>query len=580
MWRGYGHEPLLANYLQSRIAEVVEWCEARNLPVRLLLLKPRQRGCSTFSSAGLYQAMNKRPGNAAIIGAKQQQAKNLFKMIKQYSDGDHFDWGTKRQCGAESATFRHLDGSESEIGILSAKEYDPGRSGTYQFVLATEVARWAEDGVANAADVLSGLLKCVQANAGTVVIQETTAQGASGDFYQRWTEDALDFEHYQAEFEAGEQVAGKYIRVFSPWFAFPELCHELTPRQADAVHQTLGTIERYNSEDFGTERDIMERFGLTLGQISWRRYAIDTECKRDPRIFEQDYPSTWESAFLTSGNRRFSSAGLRYMRKVAEGKVAQYGVLESNDKECKRMIWRPTDKNEGLLMRWEEPRPGNRYLICADVMTGADQTQGKDPDCHSVFVLRAGRWEHGRGWIRPATAARIKGPCRWEVDLLGEWIRRLHYYYFGAIIIPEINNPGLALLQVLKPWQLPIYQREVFDEFEKKVTKQLGFKTTPTTKPLLISTLARAIREYDTEGSGFDVYDPQALSELGSFVRKPNGAEEAIDGQHDDDVMSLAIGLTLIDQAVTYHEIFTYSDLPADMKGVEDFGAEEISQYS
>lgn len=582
-WLGRGHNsPLVANYLQTRISDVVQWCQDRDMPVRLLLLKPRQRGCSTFSSAGLYQEACKGPMRGAIIGAKLDQAKNLFKMIGRYSSSDEFDWGCGRTSGAESAVFKHGSGQgESEIGILSAREYDPGRSGTYQFVLCTEVARWQEEGVANAGDVLSGLLKCVSDTAGTVVIQETTAQGASGDFYDRWTSGAMEFEDYQRAHEAGEHVSGKYIRVFAPWFRFPELSHELTPEQQVRVRETLGKVERYNSPDFGSERDIMDRFGLGLGQISWRRQAIDTECKRDPRVFEQDYPSTWQSAFLTSGNRRFNGAGLRFMEKQAALVRAEHGLLEPQEgNRSGRVSWVPTDESEGMVIRWEEPRDGNRYLICADVATGRDQTQGKEPDCHSVFVLRAGYWEANRGWVRPATAARIKGPCRWEVDLLGEWIRRLHWYYRGALIVPEINNPGLALLQVLKPWGLPIYRREVYDEFEKKFTKQMGFKTTPATKPLVIAVLARAIREYDTEGDGLDVYCPRALGELKGFIRKPDGKEEAMDGSHDDDVMSLAIGYSLIEQAVRYVYRWEHRDMPADLREVEEDRGVCGMQYS
>jgi hypothetical protein len=927
-WRGRNQEETLqANYMQRQISRIIEWCIANDIPIRLLLLKPRQRGCSTFSSAGLYQEANKRQMNGVIIGAKKDQAKNLFKMVNQYSNNDECDWGTKRNCGAESAKFDFADGKASEISILSAKEFDPGRSGTYQFVLATEVARWSEEGVSNAADVLSGLLKCVQLKPGTIVIQETTAQGAcydaeteiltdegwkffkdlrgdegilskdretgvsyyestwkkqvhkfkgemvrfksknldlrvtsnhnmwmarqkgpmqfieagstkgkttdyyfektlnwngkgldsvtipsyrhiqgngervlpavtipmdkwlrflgyflsdgnvrysigckqvcltqvkfanefflaaqdiadalgcrlhsyekgngfvfcivnaqfadymrkfsmpkriprellmglsrkqcrdlidyiylgdgclcrrevanskgkdygrvyagvdkefaddlcelylkagygasvrekevdgyqkvyiasftsgkracqkfdnpptfeadcdetvycvtlpkdhllmvrrggrsvwcgnSGDFFERWTGGALDFEEFKRRFEAGEKMEGKYIRIFTPWYRFPELSHDLTPEQQDRVSQSLSKVERYNSPDFGNEHDIMARFGLSLGQISWRRYAIDEECKRDPRVFEQDYPSTWESAFLTSGNRRFNSAGVRYMRKQAQSHPCEYGMLEASAQNEKRVSWRPTDSGEGLIQRWEEPREGNRYLIAVDVMTGFDQTTGKDPDRHSALVLRAGKWLHGQGWVRPALVARIKSPCQWEVDLLGEWVKRLHYYYRGSLIVPEINNPGLALLQVLKPWGLPIYQREVFDELQKKITKQLGFKTTPATKPMVIANLARAIREYDTEGSGFDIWDENAINELGSFVRKPDGKEEAMDGMHDDDVMALAIGLTLIDEAVTYWNLQDHFQLPSDLRGSQPQPG-HISQYS
>jgi hypothetical protein len=232
-----------------------------------------------------------------------------------------------------------------------------------------------------------------------------------------------------------------------------------------------------------------------------------------------------------------------------------------------------------MIKRWEEPRPGCRYLIAADVMTGKDQTKGKDPDCHGVFVLRAGMWQHERGWVKPAVVARIKAPCRWEVDLLAEWIRRLHFYYRGALIAPEMNNPGLALIACMKPWNLPIYRREVFDEFEQKFTKQLGWQTTSVTKPMLIATLAKALREMTTEGSGIDIWDENAIAELGYFIRHPDGKEAAMDGKHDDDVMGIAIGLTLIDQAVAYYPLEEVISLPPDLARFEANQVQHINQY-
>lgn len=580
IWRGNEQEvPLTANYLQNRISDVVTWCQERDLPVRILGLKPRQRGCSTFSTSGLYTEGNKKPISAAIIGAKGKQAKNLFKMVEQYSNGDKHNWGTTRNCKAENIEFQFADGQKTEIGILSAKEYDPGRSGTYQFVLATEVARWAEDGVANAGDVLSGLLKCVQLRAGSTVILETTAAGASGDFYDRWG-DALEFEEYQRRHAAGDMVEGIFIRVFAPWFMFPELAHELTPAQQDKVNNTLNQVERYNSPDFGNESQMMAQFDLSLGQLSWRRYAIDNECKRDPRVFEQDYPSTWESAFLTSGNRRFSSAGIRHLRSLAKKHPCKWGVLDSHTRDPNAVNWRATDQGEGIIQQWEAPRVGYRYLITADVATGADQTQGKDPDCHSVFVIRAGGWINGRGWMRPAAVARIAAPCRWEVDLLGEWIRRLHRYYRGAMVVPEINNPGLALLQHLKLANVTVFRREVYDDFERRFVKQLGFQTTTKSKPMVIARLAKALREYDVEGEGFDIYDTHAIDELQSFIRKPDGKEQAMEGMHDDDVMALGIGLLTIDNAVAYSNKYQVRETHPDLMEIEEQNERRFSQFS
>jgi hypothetical protein len=44
---GTGHS-LRANYLQQQIADAICWLRSVGLPIRLLVLKPRQKGCWTF----------------------------------------------------------------------------------------------------------------------------------------------------------------------------------------------------------------------------------------------------------------------------------------------------------------------------------------------------------------------------------------------------------------------------------------------------------------------------------------------------------------------------------------------------
>ena len=573
-------DPLKANYMQAVISDMVQWMEEHELPVRILILKPRQRGCSTFSTGGLYHSLNNKPRRAAIIGAKEDQASNLLGMVKTYSARDRFDWGTKRTCKAETAEFVFEDGrGKSSIELLSAKEFDPGRSGTFQFILATEVARWAENGVANASGVLQGLLKCVQRRPGTVVIQETTAKGASGDFHRRWL-GAMDPEEYKAAYHAGKLVSGRYVRVFAPWFAFEECCMDLTPEQETELTRELGLIARYTCPELGDEQTLIDTFGLSLGQIAWRRWAIDEECDKDARTFNQDYPFTWETAFLTSGDRVFNSSGMQRLGRISKDARYECGSLEWQNADKQTTIWRPGGPSDGMLWRWEEPVPGARYLISADVATGASQTKGVDPDCHSVFVIRAGEFRHGRGWIPPKTVMRIKPPCRWDLDILDDVVRRMHRYYAGAMIVPEANNPGLALIELMKKWGAPIYRREVYSEVEKRLVKQLGWQTNTATRPALMAAIKKAVRDFEEEGGGFDILCEYAVAQMRAFVRNDKGKEEAMQGEHDDDVLSLAIGYLLVDCAVTYWPPVVRGFVPPELRALEEEDRHRGGMYS
>ena len=97
---------------------------------------------------------------------------------------------------------------------------------------------------------------------------------------------------------------------------------------------------------------------------------------------------------------------------------------------------------------------------------------------------------------------------------------------------------------------------------------------------MVIARLAKALREYDVEGEGFDIYDTHAIDELQSFIRKPDGKEQAMEGMHDDDVMALGIGLLTIDNAVAYSNKYQVRETHPDLMEIEGQNERRFSQFS
>ena len=521
------------NYLQRQIAEVMTWCRENKRACRILILKPRQKGSSTFSTAALYHDSCLRPVNSMIIGDTYSQSENLMRILGRYADHDeHFR--EKSPVTVKEAFARWKNGSLCSIG--TAQNGEVGRSGTYQFVLGTEVARWAEAGVANAAEVLAGLVKCVGNVPGTTIILESTARGASGDFYERW-KTAITFD----EFKAGRDG---YVKIFAPWFAFEDSIKDPA---------TEG-INGYDDLDTD-EKDYMERWDLNVPQMAWRRWAIREECKRDPEQFEQDYPTTAESAFLMSGRRRFNAKGLKRMRELTTVKEPDHVMLETSREELvsARTV---ASAYDATCWVWERPRVGMRYLVSVDNAKGSSQTSSMDPDHHGVLVIRQGYYSSEK-WYPPAVVARLatmtpKGPeCRWDVDVLEYEVFKLSRYYGNCLVVPEENMDN-GLIELLKRRGVPLYRREVFNRMEGKRTEQLGWRTTQETRGVLVEAVASVVREWDTVGSGIELWCPWLVNELENFILKPNGRVEAGDGYHDDQVMSLGIGLATLAQATLY----------------------------
>ena len=81
-----------------------------------------------------------------------------------------------------------------------------------------------------------------------------------------------------------------------------------------------------------------------------------------------------------------------------------------------------------------------------------------------------------------------------------------------------------------------MFRRQRVDKVTDTVEDVFGFETTVRTKPIIIGELVELMREDPT----IEV-DVETLKEMTTFVKKDNGKQEAIDGSHDDLVMSKAI---------------------------------------
>lgn len=557
------------NYLQKEIQLVVNRMEELGLPVRIIGLKPRQKGSTTFFSAVDYCHLRRQPASAVVIGGQYSQTKAIWEMMQTYQANDTFDWGNTGEINSKEGRWSN----GSVLKPETAGDALAGISGTYQVLHATEVARWSKYGVSNAAGVLTNILKCVPLLAGTCVILESTAEGASGTFYERFlgATDSKDFLSGAAEI-----TPGRYVRVFAPWYEFEDSVLTLNSQQKQEIQRTLDSEEEFSGEKllierYGRDDNGVPRLGNSVSehdvweQLAWRRWSIREECQREKALFDRDYPHSWQDAFMKSGNLRFNAGGLVSLRKRLGLRVPTWGIFE--EAANRRLGFRQTEPNESQVVIFEKPTWGKKFLISVDPMTGATQVAGDDPDYHGVFVLRAGFYDPQGRWEKPVTAARII-PCRWDIDVLEIVIWQLARYYgpmSGCKIAIEMNMDR-GLTELLKQRSANLYQRQMFNQREQKLMPALGFQTNPKTRENLIETLAKAIREHDRPGEGIDIFSDHAIEQCENFIKDEKGHSKAAEGYHDDDVLSIALGLTLIDQATPYFPRQSSDTLPPDLR--------------
>ena len=117
---------------------------------------------------------------------------------------------------------------------------------------------------------------------------------------------------------------------------------------------------------------------------------------------------------------------------------------------------------------------------------------------------------------------------------------------FGnALIVPEINNHGLAFVVKCKELQYTnLYSRTTYDKDTDVEKKELGFLTTRNSKPLILYSLSFALGEM-----GIFVYSDLMLKELRAYPKSelddiPTAEKiKALDGmgKHFDRVIGLAL---------------------------------------
>jgi hypothetical protein len=138
------------------------------------------------------------------------------------------------------------------------------------------------------------------------------------------------------------------------------------------------------------------------------------------------------------------------------------------------------------------------------------------------------------------------------MDLLAWKAVQVAAYYDNALLVIEKNtldtkdparlldgDSSTYILSLVKDVYENLYARkQSADEVREGIPKVYGFHTNVKTKPDIINNLQNVIRD-----KLYVERDSRCLDEYLTYEKKPNGKWEAIEGKHDDLLMTRAIGL-------------------------------------
>jgi hypothetical protein len=215
----------------------------------------------------------------------------------------------------------------------------------------------------------------------------------------------------------------------------------------------------------------------------------------------------------------------RYVERYVYGKWTPDTLVEGGvfDEEYIQFssanIRTPLRELDGIKI-FEEPK-NHEYQIGVDPSTGA-----QDPCGIKVVDLDNGE-----------LVASYKGfvPTNVQVEKTVQ-LAMMYSKLKKPLVIPEVTGIGQAYVEALKKVYEKIYEREVFNQREKKNTKKLGFSTNHATKLQLIENMRDLFHKKFPK-----LRDAETVEEMKTFIFTDEASQKgagAQDGYHDDQLMS------------------------------------------
>jgi hypothetical protein len=485
--------PLVPNNGQLLLHAELQQQRMRDLPVRIVLLKPRRVGWSTWSEAEAFHDIHHNPNWAAMaVSMDADSTDTIFAMTKRFQrylpDSRPTDNTNKKQIVFS-------DPHNSVFHAQTAGKVGVGRSFTAQFLHCSEVAFWAD-----AKTQLAGLYQIVDDSPGTVIILESTANGIGGSFYDKYWQAKDHQKLFPEDFR-------EYRPVFFSWFDFPE--YVLTPPE---------WFERTEEED-----ELVSLYNLTDEQLYWRRVKI-AELDDDLSLFKQEYPCTDLEAFQSSGNPVFTPAQISSQEKhLVDCRTAVFREDEIDDVNRSFNCW----------FLANVPIPGREYSMGIDTMEGriSDIADPKSKlDCHGIVVMdrATGEWVavyHGQG----------------GQDELGEQAYWCARYFNDAFVGVEMPQGMVVLKYFVDRGYSNLYNRQTHDEsLSPTDSEAFGWRTTIVTRDWMVNDFITAIRS-----NAVKIRQEIAIEEMKTFIRDKTGKAIHMPGKKDDVLFGGMIALQI-----------------------------------
>lgn len=558
--KGGGEDILFRlNRPQRKLISKLENKRLAGKPIRLVLLKARQWGGSTAIQIYIawLQLIHKTGLNSLIISQVKDTSVEILdmftRMINRYPSamlhalGESYSETESKWAGVgNTGNIHRIPQRNCKIKIGTAEKPDSCRGGDYNLVHLSEVGIWKKTEGKEPADIVRSACSGILYKPYTMIVYESTANG-TGNFFQ-------------AEYDDAKNGKSQFDALFIAWF---EIENNVLPFSCEEEREKFAAwlLENKDNRSVTSEREEPGIYlwylwgqGATLEAIHW--YIEERRKYREHGKMASECPTDDVEAFVHSGERVFDQYRINEMKRCCRPPKFIGDIYADGDEGAEALKnLRFKEDRQGVLKIWDLPeivkdeRVTDRYLVVVDV---GGRSNKADYSVIAVFD-RLGMIDGDK----PCIVAQWRGHI--DMDLLAWKAAQVAAFYDNALLVIESNtlethdkerqvdgDQSHYILNVIRTVYYNLYaRRQSEDDIKQGLPKTYGFHTNISTKPAVISTLVKSIRD-----NLYVERDEDCISEFLTYERKPNGSYGAIIGMHDDLLMTRAIGLH-----VCFHEM-------------------------
>ena len=558
------------NRPQRKLIKRLEKMRKAGKPIRLILLKARQWGGSTAIQIYMawLQLVHEVGLNSLIIahqGTGSDEIKDMFdRMIKSYPVemlhelGDAYAPNEPKMVGVgKSGNIFRVPQRNFKIKIGTAERPNSCRGGDYNLVHLSEVALWKETDGKKPEDIVRSACSGILLRPYTMIVYESTPNGV-GNFFHK-------------EYLAAKKGLSQFEAMFVAWFEIEQ--YELPfENEAEKYEFAKKLFANRRNEEIKSDREepgtylwrLWEK-GATLEAIHW--YVSERSKYTNHGDMASEYPSDDIEAFTYSGRKVFSSEDVEQFRPACRaprwiGEI--YGSADEGEKAIDGLRFKK--EADGRLFMWHDVERSDieevtdRYLVVVDVCKG----HTKNADFADILVIDRLFMMEGEP---PVVAAEWHGHI--DMDKLAWKATQVAAYYNNALLVIESNtletNNTKGEAEYILTLIHEVYGRQLYarkqsaEDIRQGLPKKYGYHTNPLTKKVVIYNLKVVIRE-----RLYIEREEACLDEYLTYVETENNVFEAMEGYHDDRLMTRAIGMQ-----VCYHEM----ELPRIVKKINNINA-------